>query len=170
MDKKETIEAPELVEDPADPKQRTNYDKVDNEVAMYAGETIVEIDEATNKRLKRKIDERVLSVMIVTYFMQSLDKGTMSFSSIMGIIDDTGLKGQEENYIIQKIPIAKWLAFNIIMWGITLSLHAACNNFTGLIIVRGFLGGFEAVCQPAFVLLTSMWYKREEQAATAIYW
>ncbi|GKT66784.1 allantoate permease [Colletotrichum tofieldiae] len=170
MNKNEAIEAPELVEDPADSKQRTNYDKVDNEVAMYAGETIVEIDEETNKRLKRTIDKRILSVMVVTYFMQSLDKGTMSFASIMGIITDTGLKGQQENYIIQKIPIAKWLALNIIMWGVTLSLHAACHNFTGLVIVRGFLGAFEAVCQPAFVLLTSMWYKREEQAATAIYW
>ncbi|KAK2053012.1 major facilitator superfamily transporter [Colletotrichum caudatum] len=188
MGKSEAIEAPELVEDLADSKERTNYDKVDHEVAKYAGETIIEIDEATNKRLKRTIDKRVLSVMVVTYFMQSLDKGTMSFASIMGIIKDTGLKGQEyswlttviylvilcveypENYIIQKIPIAKWLSFNIIMWGVTLSLHAACHNFTGLVIVRGFLGAFEAVCQPSFVLLTSMWYKREEQAATAIYW
>lgn len=52
----------------------------------------------------------------------------------------------------------------------TLTLHAACRNFVGLVIVRGFLGGFEAVCQPAFLLLTSMWYKREEQATTAILW
>ncbi|KAK1977240.1 major facilitator superfamily transporter [Colletotrichum cereale] len=188
MGKSEAIEAPEFVEDLTESKERTNYEKVDNEVAKYAGETIVEIDESTNKRLKRTIDKRILSVMVVTYFMQSLDKGTMSFASIMGIIDDTGLKGQQyswlttiiylvilcveypENYIIQKIPIAKWLSFNIIMWGATLSLHAACHNFTGLVIVRGFLGGFEAVCQPTFVLLTSMWYKREEQASTAIYW
>ncbi|KZL71744.1 major facilitator superfamily transporter, partial [Colletotrichum incanum] len=188
MNKNDAIDAPELVEDPADSKQRTNYDKVDNEVAMYAGETIVQINEETNKRLKRTIDKRILSVMVVTYFMQSLDKGTMPFASIMGIINDTGLKGPQyswlttiiylvvlcveypENYIIQKIPIAKRLAFNIIMWDVILSLHAACRNFTGLVIVRGFLGAFEAVCQPAFVLLTSMWYKREEQAATAIYW
>ncbi|KAK1992340.1 major facilitator superfamily transporter [Colletotrichum falcatum] len=189
MGKSEVIEAPELVEDLADSKQqRTNYDKVDNEVAKYAGQGIVEMDEATNKRLKKTIDKRVLLVMVVTYFMQSLDKGTMSFASIMGIVSDTGLKGQEyswlttiiylvilcveypENYIIQKVPIAKWLSLNIILWGATLSLHAACHNFTGLVIVRGFLGAFEAVCQPAFVLLTSMWYKREEQASTAIYW
>ncbi|KAK1723843.1 major facilitator superfamily transporter [Colletotrichum acutatum] len=188
MSKADIVEAPHVVEDVADGKQRTNYDKVDNEVAKYAGETIVEIDPETNKRLKRMIDKRVLSVMVFTYFMQSLDKGTMSFASIMGIIPDTGLVGQQyswlttiiylvilcveypENYIIQKIPIAKWLSFNIIMWGVTLSLHAACHNFVGLVIVRGFLGGFEAVCQPTFVLLTSMWYKREEQASTAIYW
>lgn len=86
------------------------------------------------------------------------------------IIGEFETDNEQENYIIQKIPIAKWLAFNIIMWGVTLSLHAACHNFVGLVIVRGFLGAFEAVCQPSFVLLTSMWYKREEQATTAILW
>ncbi|KAF6807902.1 allantoate permease [Colletotrichum plurivorum] len=189
MSSKRNVEGnPEVVEDPADSKQQTNYDLVDREVAQYASEAIVEIDEATNKRLKRMVDKRVLSVMVFTYFMQALDKGTMSFASIMGIIPDTNLKGQEyawlttiiyivvlcveypENYIIQKVPIAKWLAFNIIMWGITLSLHAACRNFVGLVILRGFLGGWEAVCQPCFVVLTSMWYKREEQSTTAILW
>lgn len=88
----------------------------------------------------------------------------------MKVIGELGADNGQENYIIQKIPIAKWLAFNIIMWGVTLSLHAACHNFVGLVIVRGFLGAFEAVCQPSFVLLTSMWYKREEQATTAILW
>lgn len=87
--------APEVLEDPGDSKQQANYDLVDREVAQYASEAIVEIDEATNKRLKRMVDKRILSVMVFTYFMQALDKGTMSFASIMGIIPDTNLKGQE---------------------------------------------------------------------------
>lgn len=51
-----------------------------------------------------------------------------------------------------------------------LALHAACKNFTGLVVVRTLLGIFEACCQPIFVTLSSMWYKREEQAATVTYW
>ncbi|KXH28748.1 major facilitator superfamily transporter [Colletotrichum salicis] len=149
MGKADIVEAPDVVEDVADGKQRTNYDKVDNEVAKYAGEAIVEIDAATNKRLKRMIDKRVLSVMAFTLLY--------------------AIAGQGSN-VVCKIPIAKWLSFNIIMWGVTLSLEAACHNFVGLVIVRGFLGSSEAVFQPTFVLLTSMWYKREEQASTAIYW
>ncbi|KAH8898130.1 major facilitator superfamily transporter [Thozetella sp. PMI_491] len=167
----------------------TNYNLVDKEVAAYASETVVEIDEATNKRLKRMIDKRILLVMVVTYFVQALDKGTMSFASIMGIIDDAGLVGTQyswlttiiyivilvveypENYIIQRVPIAKWLSLNIILWGITLSLHAATKQFAGLITLRAFLGAFEACCQPTFVLLSGMWYKsREEQAGTVIFW
>ncbi|KAM0438676.1 hypothetical protein ACHAPT_001432 [Fusarium lateritium] len=169
-------------------KPQTNFELIDNEVAQYVAETRVQIDEATNKRLKRMIDKRILIVMIVTYFTQSLDRGTMSFSSIMGIIEDANLAPNQyswfttimylvvlvveypENYILQCIPIAKWLSANIILWGVTLALHAAASNFAGLVVLRGFLGGFEAVCQPAFVLLSSTWYKKEEQASTIIYW
>jgi MFS family permease len=75
-----------------------------------------------------------------------------------------------ENWIIQRVPIAKWLGLNIILWGITLALHAAMKNFAGLISLRAFLGLFEAVSQPTFVLLSGMWYKRDEQAGAVIYW
>jgi MFS family permease len=75
-----------------------------------------------------------------------------------------------ENYIIQRVPIAKWLGANIILWGITLALHAAMKNFTGLVTLRALLGAFEATSQPSFVLLSSIWSTREEQAGTVIYW
>jgi hypothetical protein len=79
------------VEDGEVGKNQTNLGLVDNEVARYVGENRVHIDDAENKRLKRMIDKRILVVMIVTYFTQSLDRGTMSFASIMGIIDDAKL-------------------------------------------------------------------------------
>jgi MFS family permease len=75
-----------------------------------------------------------------------------------------------ENYIIQRVPIGKWLGANIILWGITLCLHAAMKGFPGLLVLRGFLGAFEAVSQPTFILLSGMWYKREEQSGTVIFW
>ena len=53
---------------------------------------------------------------------------------------------------------------SIAAWGAVLACTAACKNFTGLIIVRTLLGIFECVCQPAFVFLSTMWYRREEQA------
>jgi MFS family permease len=74
------------------------------------------------------------------------------------------------NWIIQRVPIAKYLSANIIIWGAILALHSVANNFPSLIAVRTLLGIFEAVCQPSFVLMSSMWYKREEQAETVTYW
>ena len=91
----EITDVPEAVEDEGFKKGHMNYELVDKEVAQYASETIIEIDEETNKRLKRLIDKRILAVMIFTYFIQTLDKGTMSFASIMGIIKDTHLTGSQ---------------------------------------------------------------------------
>lgn len=45
-----------------------------------------------------------------------------------------------------------------------LATTAACKDFKGLIVVRTLLGVFECVCQPAFVYMSTMWYRREEQA------
>jgi hypothetical protein len=72
-----------------------DHNRIDPEVAKYMSTTAIEIDEATNKRLKRLIDTRVLTVMVVTYFLQALDKGTLSFSSIMHLPEDTNLEGQQ---------------------------------------------------------------------------
>ncbi|KAG0159683.1 hypothetical protein PDIDSM_7206 [Penicillium digitatum] len=170
-------------------KDNMDITRVDKEIQAYAAHSQVEIDDATNRRLKRLIDRRVLVVMIFTYFLQALDKGTMSFSAIMGIKDDANLNDGQKyswlttciyiavlvveyptNWIIQRVPLGKYLGINICLWGMILALHAACKNFTGLVVVRTLLGIFEACCQPIFVTLSSMWYKREEQAATVTYW
>ncbi|KIK65420.1 hypothetical protein GYMLUDRAFT_239956 [Collybiopsis luxurians FD-317 M1] len=143
----------------------------------------VEIDDATNARLRWMIHKRVLVVMVTTYFCQTLDKGTINFASIMGIQTDTHLNhGQQyawlttcvyiaillwefpTNRLIQRLPVGKYLSFCITAWGIVLACTAACTNFTGLVIVRTLLGMFECVCQPAFVFLSTMWYTRDEQA------
>jgi hypothetical protein len=89
-------------------KDHTDFTQVDGEVAKYTSEVRVVIDAATNKRLRKLIDRRVLAVMIFTYFLQALDKGTLSFASIMGIQKDAHLVGQQV-YIypmIQSYPFA----------------------------------------------------------------
>ncbi|PSN67488.1 MFS general substrate transporter [Corynespora cassiicola Philippines] len=168
-----------------------NYDRIDDEVAKYADATgAIHISEEENRRLKSLIDRRVLPIMVFTYFLQALDKGTMSFTSIMGIRDDIPLLKDNHywgwlttciyiavliveyptNWIIQRVPVAKYLGFNILAWSIVLCCHAACFSFPALITVRTFLGIFEAVCQPAFLIMSSIWYKREEQAQVVTYW
>lgn len=67
------------------------------------------------------------------------------------------------NYLLQRLPLAKYLSINVILWGAILAITAACKNYAGLMLVRTFLGVFEATVTPAFVLITSMWYKRSEQ-------
>ncbi|KAG2223821.1 hypothetical protein INT45_001955 [Circinella minor] len=165
-----------------------NKDRIDPELAKYASDEIIEVDEKTNHRLKWMLYRRVLFIMTVTYFLQALDKGTLSFASIMNLVEDTGLVGQQYswlttciyiavliveypiNWIIQRVPIAKYLAFNILAWSIVLACHAICHNFVGLLICRTLLGIFEASCQPIFVVLSGMWFKREEQGMIVTVW
>jgi len=89
-DKKEIGQVERVLSAEDEKVDHINYDRIDAEVAKYADATAerVHISEEENKRLKRLIDRRVLPIMIVTYFLQALDKGTMSFSSIMGIRHD----------------------------------------------------------------------------------
>ncbi|KAG9189560.1 allantoate permease [Alternaria panax] len=170
--------------------EHADYNRIDKEVAKYAGASEVFISEEENKRLKKMIDRRVLPIMVVTYFLQSLDKGTMSATSIMGIRDDIpGLLSKETfgwlttciylavlvveyptNWILQRVPVAKYLGFNILAWSTVLACHALCFSFPALVAVRTLLGIFEAVCQPAFLIMTGLWYKREEQAQIVTYW
>ena len=122
-------------------KDHLDFERVDKEIAKYADPShIVHITPEENRRLKRLIDKRVLSVMIFTYFLQALDKGTMSFTSIMGILDDNSITDKQFpwlttciyiailiveypiNWTIQRIPIAKGLGIAVIIWGTILGM------------------------------------------------
>jgi len=49
------------------------------------------------------------------------------------------------------------------VWGGLLMTTPACHNFAGIATNRFLLGFVEAVVNPGFVLLMSMWYTAEEQ-------
>ncbi|TVY47160.1 MFS transporter [Lachnellula occidentalis] len=50
------------------------------------------------------------------------------------------------------------------VWGIVSGLTAAVHNYTGLVLVRFFLGFVEAPYFPGALFLLSSWYTREELA------
>lgn len=59
-----------------------------------AGHTVV-VTAEDNRRVLRKIDSRILPVLLVVYFLQYLDKGSLSYASVFGILDQAHLEGQE---------------------------------------------------------------------------
>ena len=155
---------------------------------QYAGNSAVYIDEATNKKLFWTVNKRVLVVMLGTYFCQSLDKGTLNFASIMGIQKDANLGSNHyswlgtilymgvlfgeypTNFLLQKLPVAKYLAANIFCWGCVVACSAAAHNFASLMVVRFLLGMFESCVQPAFIIMTGMWYTKQEQIILTSLW
>ena len=70
--------------DDDDPKKdHAHYDKIDKEVAKYAAAEAVYISPEESTRLRKMIDKRVLAIMITTYFLQAIDKGTLSFAYVL---------------------------------------------------------------------------------------
>jgi len=140
------------------------------------------------KRLLRKIDLNLMPMLCIVYGLNYLDKTTLSYASIMGLQKDIHLQGTNyqwlgsmfyigylaweypTNRLLQRLPLAKWSSFNIIMWGLTLCCMAATSNFAGAVAVRFFLGVFEAAVTPGFALFTSQWYTRKEQGTRTGIW
>ncbi|KAJ5724076.1 hypothetical protein N7488_002111 [Penicillium malachiteum] len=134
-----------------------------------------------NKRVLRKIDLRLLPILLVIYFLQQLDKSTLSYASVFGLTEKTHLHGNQYSwlgavvyvaqlvfqplvsYLLVKVPMGKFLAVSVLLWGIALSCMTAAENFTTLMVCRLFLGIFEAGLAPAFIAVTQMWYRRREQ-------
>ncbi|KAJ5599349.1 hypothetical protein N7450_000416 [Penicillium hetheringtonii] len=140
------------------------------------------------KSLVRKIDRTILPIMVVAYMMAFIDKQTLSYTSLMGLIQDLHLTGNQYSWssgifyfgylffsypaslLMVKFPLGKYLAINFILWAIVLGCHAATTNFATLMVVRFFLGATEASLSPGFTLITSLWYTRSEQPLRAGIW
>lgn len=61
-------------------------------------------------------------------------------------------------------------SLNILVWSIALCSHAACKNFAGLFVVRLILGMCEGSITAGFMIVSSMFYTRNEQTLRVGYW
>jgi len=73
------------------------------------------------------------------------------------------------NAMLQKVAVGKVLSCSVILWGTSVTLMGATQNFAGLMVLRFIMGCFEAPLFPCITLLNSMWYtKKEQPSRTAI--
>ena len=61
-------------------------------------------------------------------------------------------------------------SFNIFVWSVALLCHAAARSFGGFFAARAFLGICEGAITPGFMIVTSMFYTRQEQTQRVGYW
>ncbi|UKZ45908.1 hypothetical protein TrVGV298_000102 [Trichoderma virens] len=141
-----------------------------------------------NARVLRKIDLHLLPIVLFVYCLQSLDKTTLSYASVFGLIDDTHLQGQEFSwlgsvvyvaqlvfqplvaYALVKFPVGKFCATMVFCWGAVLCGMTAAKSFGGLMAARLLLGAFEASVAPTFIAVVQMWYRRKEQTTRNASW
>ncbi|KAG9094338.1 hypothetical protein FS749_012677 [Ceratobasidium sp. UAMH 11750] len=136
----------------------------------------------------RKVDKWLIPVMSMVYFIQQLDKSSLSYTSVFGIVSDTHLVGSQyswlgsivyvaqliwqpvSSYLLVRLPVGKYLFANVFAWGVVVSCTAAAHNFSGLLATRFFLGIFEATVAPSFITITQMWWRRREQTIRLSFW
>ncbi len=115
-----------------------------------------------DKRILRKIDLRLLPIILFVYCLQSLDKTTLSYASVFGLIKDTNLVGDQFSwlgsvvyvaqlffqpivaYSLVKFPLGKFISIMVLCWGAVLCGMTAAHDFGGLMAARLLLGAFEA--------------------------
>ncbi|OQE18296.1 hypothetical protein PENSTE_c018G03077 [Penicillium steckii] len=132
------------------------------------------------KQLLRKIDTRILPLIVLIYLFNYLDRNSITQARLYGLEDDTGLKGAEyqtaisifsAGYILMQLPStilmtklrpSIFLPCCIILWAIVSGCTSAVHNTPGLLMVRFFLGFVEAPFFPGAVYFLSCWYTKRE--------
>ncbi|KAI3066890.1 hypothetical protein CBS147353_7884 [Aspergillus niger] len=132
-------------------------------------------------KVRWKIDSLLLPLLGVCYMLQFLDKQTLSYASLLGILEDVHLVDRQFSwtasifyfgfifwsyptvYLSVRLPLGKYLGCTVILWAAVLMCHAACRSFASIMVTRFFLGALEASIAPGFSLITGKWYTREEQ-------
>ncbi|KAI9805759.1 MAG: hypothetical protein M1833_005252 [Piccolia ochrophora] len=140
------------------------------------------------KALRRRIDWHIVPIMFACYTMQFLDKVLINYAAVMGLNQDLKLKGNNFTnaataffiayliaeipnvYFLQKVPAAKWLGANVVLWGLMTAFTGAVKDYGGLLAVRILLGVFEATIGPSLMLISSQWYTKSEQAPRFSCW
>lgn len=138
----------------------------------------IHVSAEDNARVLRRIDIALLPIMLAVYFLHALDKATLSYASVFGLIDDTHLSGSQFSWLgsivwvaqlimqfpvawaLVKLPIGTFTSTMVLGWGITLAAMTWAQDFPALLGTRFLLGAFEASVGPSFVAITQMWWRR----------
>ncbi|KAK2776156.1 transporter C460.05-like protein 3 [Colletotrichum kahawae] len=157
---------------------------------VYGLSEPINISEEENKQVKRKIDRIMLPLMGLCYVFSFLDKTLLNYASIFGIMEALKLGGTDYSWlgsifyigymfgsmmwskIVHRWPqhVGKFVSGAVCIWSAIVLLTPLCFKFAGIMTVRFFLGLMESIIGPVFVIITSNWWTRPEQAFRTAFW
>jgi len=134
--------------------------------------------------LVRKLDMRVMPALFAMYFLNKLDQNAIANARLNDLEKDLGLVGTQYNtcisilyvgYLFAQIPSnlilasgkvrpSLYMCICMMVWGCVAALTALVKNYTGLVLVRFFLGFVEAPFYPGALYILSLFYTRKEIA------
>ncbi|CAO3599038.1 unnamed protein product [Absidia cylindrospora] len=137
---------------------------------------------AQEKALVRRLDLFILPLICIIDFLQFLDKSTINYAAAFTFKEDLHLDNTQynmvgsifyagyfafqipNNYLLQRVPLGKYIGLIVFLWGGVLTAMAFGKNFSQMMAMRFLLGLFEAGIYPSLSLLVSTFYRRTEQA------
>ncbi|EPS32047.1 hypothetical protein PDE_07006 [Penicillium oxalicum 114-2] len=136
-------------------------------------------DPELEKRVLRKLDWHVPTLMAFFYLLAFLDRSNIGNAKIAGMAEDLHLTGDRYSWLLTIFYISytlfefqalmwkivkphKWATFLIFSWGLIASCQAATTNWQGMMALRFLMGIFEAGFGPGVPYLLSFFYRRHE--------
>ncbi|CAK1361025.1 putative transporter [Cercospora beticola] len=154
------------------------------EAAFLAG-----FSEEQRKAVLRKVDWRLVPVLLILYLISFIDRANIGNAKIEGLLPDLNMSGTQYNialaiffipYTLAELPSnaildlfdrpSLFMGGIVTIWGIVMTCHGFVQNFAQLCGVRILLGLFEAGFFPGAILIISKWYMpHESQTRIAIF-
>ncbi|KAI5777933.1 major facilitator superfamily domain-containing protein [Geopyxis carbonaria] len=138
-------------------------------------------DSTLERTLVRKIDARLLPMVVLMYILNYLDRNNIAAARLAGLEDELALTGTQYQtsvsilfvgYILMQIPSnmfldkigrpSLYLPTCMVLWGVISTATSACQSFGGLLACRFVLGFIEAAYFPGCLFYLSTWYTRRE--------
>ncbi|KAF9733067.1 hypothetical protein PMIN06_005451 [Paraphaeosphaeria minitans] len=135
-------------------------------------------------KLVRKLDIRIMTILWSMYFLNYLDRNAITQARLDNLEKDLGLVGSQYNtaisilfvgYLLMQVPSNMLMSSQkvrpsifmcscMMAWAVVSACTALTHNYTGLVLVRFFLGVVEAPYYPGAIYLLSLFYTRKEIA------
>ncbi|KAH7125225.1 major facilitator superfamily domain-containing protein [Dendryphion nanum] len=135
-------------------------------------------------KLVKKLDRRIMGILWAMYFLNYLDRNAIAQARLNNLEKDLGLVGTQYNtcisilfvgYLLMQIPSnmlmssqkvrpSIYMCLCMMTWAVVSACTALTKNYTGLVLVRFFLGIAEAPYYPGALYLLSLFYTRKEIA------
>ncbi|KEF52328.1 uncharacterized protein A1O9_11568 [Exophiala aquamarina CBS 119918] len=148
-----------------------------------------EYDAKAHRRLRRKIDVRLIPLCAWLYLLNYLDRSNIGNAKILNsetgdsLLQNLRMDGQKYSIVITLFAVAysafdvpsnwilkryvrpsRWLGFLCFGWG-TLTLgFAFLHTYASAAVLRVFIGMFEAGFYPGIVYIITFWYRQEERS------
>lgn len=174
----DNMEKDELTPVP-DPSTKDPEKNVRGALALEESGGNVSIDPALEKRVVRKLDWNLVTLVSWLYLLAFLDRSNIGNARIAGMEEDLNLSSSDYQWLLtifyifyivfafatifwKIFPPHAWAAFVVFGWGLMATVQSATSTWGGMMALRALMAVFEQSFGPGIPYLLSFFYLRHE--------